>query len=275
MLHMHTKQQSARQLATIVFLASENHLKLEELYDYFDLYMDKLSDVCRILSPTTCGRFYSYAVKYLYQNCKCETLSEYMLNIFNSSCMNSFDCRVVDQIISICQEVEYKVLCTQLSYREETFIQLVINICNNCFFHDRVELLSPIIIIIGSLVMIVTFICVYYLYRAVINNFSKIVIIMTLYKIIFPSVMFIPSLSLTLIMITHFVDYIMLLIGSALKFDPLNPLVIQVVNKKLCVTVSTIIIWFLLFLCTRREYYKIQKEFKWTHVISCVITIGL
>ncbi|MCG8621936.1 MAG: hypothetical protein MJE68_08085, partial [Proteobacteria bacterium] len=170
-LLMQTKQQSAKQLAIIAFLASENRLKLEELYDYFDLYMDKLSDVCQILSPTTCGRFYSYAIKYLYQNCKCETLSEYMLNIIHSSCMNSFDCRVVDQIISICQEVKYKVLCTQLSHREETFILLVINTCNNCgFFHDRIKLRSTI----GSLV--ITFICTY-LFLAVINNYSKKIIL--------------------------------------------------------------------------------------------------
>jgi hypothetical protein len=84
---MQTKQQSAKQLAIMAFLVSENHLKLEELYNYFDLYMDKLSDVCQILNPITCGRFYSYVIKYLYQNCKCEILSEYVLNIFHSSCM--------------------------------------------------------------------------------------------------------------------------------------------------------------------------------------------
>ena len=94
-LLMQTKQQSAKQLAIIAFLAIENHVKLEELHDYFNLYMDKLTDVCRILSPTTCGRFYSYAIKYLYQNCKCETLSEYIIllvNVFHSLCINVFDC---------------------------------------------------------------------------------------------------------------------------------------------------------------------------------------
>ena len=264
-LLMQTKQQSAKQLAIIAFLASENHLKLEELYDYFDLYMDKLSDICQILSPTTCGTFYSYAVKYLYQKCKCETLSEYIImllvNIFHSSCINVFDCRVVDQIITLCQESKYEALCTQLSHREETFIQLVINTCQ-CGFY-----LGPF-----SKSTLFDFLWIWMFLILTVNDMYYFTLIM---EIIHWLILFVPLFSLSLFMIIQFMDYMILLIASTFKFDPLNPLVVQVVNKKMCITISTIIIWFLLFLCTRREYYKIQKELKWTHVISFVITISL
>ena len=260
-LLMQIKQQSAKQLAIMAFLANENHLKLEELYDYFDLYMDKLSDICRILSPTTCGGFYSYAVKYLYQKCKCETLSEYMLlvNVFHSSCMNVFDCRVVDQINTLCQESKYEVLCTQLSHTEKAFIQLVMNTCHCDFLGPFSRLVINFIVLCAFLIMAVIF---YYLCNMKVPHWPILC-------------MLVPLFILSIFMITQFVDCIILLIASTFEFDPLNPLVVQVVNKKLCITVSTIIIWFLLFLCIRREYYKIQKEFKWTHVIFCIITISL
>ena len=266
-LLMQTKQKSSKQLAIIAFLVSENLLKIEELYDYFDLYMDKLGDVCRILRPTTCGSFYSYAVKYLYQNCKCETLSEYMLNIFHSSCMNNFDCRVVDQISTLCQKSRYEVLCTQLSYREERFIERVLYACHCGFFGPFNTKL-----ILGFIMMITSafwFVC-----SSVFNNIMKIPHSIWLILLC----MFVPLLSLNYVMMIHFSDCMVLLISIAstdFKFDLLNPLIVQEVNKRLCVTVSISIIWFLLFLCTRREYYKIQKEVKWTHIFSCVITSSL
>ena len=225
-LLMQSKQQSAKQLAIMAFLVSEDLLKLEELYDYFNLYMDKIIDVCRILSPTICGRFYSYAVKYLYQTCKCETLSEYMLNIFHSSCMNIFDCRVVDQISTLCQD---EGLSTQLSHREKTFIQLVINTCHCGFLSisgDKMLLSDYIGLFVMMAFMIYT------------NCDVNITHWLTLLC------MFVPLFSLTFFMGVQCVDCIILLhnviMASTFKFDPLNPLVVQVVNKKVCITVSTI-----------------------------------
>ena len=159
--------------------------------------------------------------------------------------------QIVDQIVTLCQEVKYEVLCTHLSDREKTFIELVINTCRCGFF-------------LGPLTRLTLF---YFLLIFLIST--------QCYHFIHGLIMFFPLFILSLLMIIQFVDCIMLLLASALKFDPLNPLVVQVVNKKLCITVSTSIIWFLLFLCTHREYYKIRKEFKWTHVISCVITFSL
>jgi archaellum biogenesis ATPase FlaH len=272
-LLMQTKLQSAKQLAIMAFLVSQNLLKLEELYNYFDLYMDKLSDVCQILSPTTCGRFYSYIIEYLYQNCKCEILSEYVLNIFHSSCMDTFDCRVVEQIINIlCQEVEYEVhKCTQLSHREETFIQLVIQTCNCGYFgkitmfNDGRILQSPIIDMAVFLLISIN------IQFFVVPHFKSWFphLVYNNYNIL----MFVPLVNLTLYMINHFVDNVITVLS--IKFDPFNPLFVQVVNKKLCITVSIIVIWRLLIMCTYREYSKIRKEFKWSHVISCIITVGL
>lgn len=72
-LLLQDKPQLETQLAVLAFLANENYLELERLHQYFSMYMDKLSDICLILSPVTCREFYLHVIKHSYQICKCET----------------------------------------------------------------------------------------------------------------------------------------------------------------------------------------------------------
>ena len=139
MVLLNHKRLSAEDLAVLAFLVSEQLMQMEELEEYFKMYMEKLNDICQLLNPGICGEIYSYIVKRMYQQCKCDTPEKYLHNFLLSPCMEYFPCEVVNHIESL------GVL--QLSDVENAFIHRVVQY--HCKFHYEIKLRMYIIVTAG------------------------------------------------------------------------------------------------------------------------------
>ena len=255
---------SAKQLAVLAFLVSEKYLELERLHEYFDLYMDKLSDVCQLLSPVTCGEFYLYVVKFSYRNCKCETIIEYVKNVFHSPCMNVFKCSVVDQIVNVCKDSRFEMLCKQFSYQEMSFIEFVGKTC-----HFGGDITYDCIAIDNSIIDPMSTACAI--------NCLPAFLVVTIVGHEHISIqwclkwfMLLPVLGLSVSSIYQVLDVICLIFSMELDF--LSALVVQRVSRKFCISISTILIWFIFLTCTWKLYHKIVKNFNCVNIVSCIVT---
>ena len=96
---------SARELAALAFLTNiQQIVTLEELLNFYPMYMLKVNEILLYLNPDLCRKLYLHIVKYLYEQCKCETLSEYVQNFFNSTCMEYFQCATINTLNQILQQ---------------------------------------------------------------------------------------------------------------------------------------------------------------------------
>ena len=246
------QQLSAKQLAVLVLLANATFLKFEELHKYFDLYLNKLSDVCQLLSPVMCEDLYSYIVKYSYQNCQ-----QHVLNVFHSPCIDVFNCTVVDQITYVCKD------STQLSHQEKTLLQLGKKTCHcgghvyDCIVPD-LRLIDPIkaAFVINSLTAVLV-LCIQHVVGGEHVNMPWFL----------HWLMLLPELGLRISVICQVLDVVCVIT----ELDLSNPLAFQRVFRKLCFSVSTILIWCIMLVCTLRAYHKIMKESTCINIISCIV----
>ena len=264
-LLLQDKPQSEAQLAVLVFLAKENYLHLERLHEYFNMYMDKLNNICRLLSPATCGDFYLYVIKYAYQDCKCETLAKYVQNLFIFSCDGMFKCTIVNQIANICQDIRYdNVLCTQLPPQERTFITLIGETCNYCggyYGHNVIIIFIACCLYLIAVVPLL-FITVKRQHERSLLWFFTLIVYSPLYYLI--SVFF----------IIHVPDF-MYVLHLFTELSASRTLFIQTVSRKLCPGLTIILIWCMLLVCTLKVYYKIKKDLTLTNIAFCLITFLL
>ena len=255
-LLLQSKQQSAEQLAVLAFLAvtSECDLQLEELNEYFSLYMEKIGDVCQLLSPTICGQFYLHVVKYSYQNCKCETSSEYVLNIFHPSCMDIFKCIVVNQIINLC---EHTTLCTQLSFQENLFIQRLVNesACISVFDSRSYGLILTMVIIIIFSGTLCSFIHIMVYNESDHQGLSPCLFIHTLLLVLLLT-------DNVFALVIQFTESYASIDNNMEEYSLTSPLVLQILTRKCCIIVSTLLILCTSFLlaCTLNSYIKTFKD---------------
>ena len=126
---------SSEELTILAFL-SVSEMKLtqpEQLHRYYEFYMQNIHEVCPLLNPKLCGQLYTIIVKYLYQQCKCETLTAYIHNFIVSPCMNHFQCQVVNYFQDL-----YTSGVLHLSEDESSYIHLVVGLhCNGGFYTTR------------------------------------------------------------------------------------------------------------------------------------------
>ena len=120
LIDMHS---SPEELAVLAFLFDTGLMQLKQLHTHYTLYIKKVREVCLLLYPKLCGKVYTNIVRHLYQKCKCETLMAYVQNFFISSCMEHFQCEVVDYL-----QVLYTSGVLQLSDNESSYIDLVVGL---------------------------------------------------------------------------------------------------------------------------------------------------
>ena len=134
---------SAEELAAMAFISNfQNLIQYKHLFKYFPLYMQKLNDVCTLLNPQLCGELYSQIVKHLYQQCKCETFTEYVKNFYVSSCMEHFQCDAVEYFIDLLNTTKMD----RLSPVEKSFINRMANY--HCYAEASITMMQQILITI-------------------------------------------------------------------------------------------------------------------------------
>lgn len=102
---MNANHMSAEELAALAFLTDVQPIvKIKELLKFYPTYTMKVNDICPLLNPDLCRKLYLHTVKYLYKQCKCETLSEYLQNFFNSTCMEYFQCTTINTLNQILKQ---------------------------------------------------------------------------------------------------------------------------------------------------------------------------
>ena len=94
-------QLSFEKLAVLAFLFDMNIIQLKQLYGYSALYIKNIHKVCPLLNRKLCGQVYTNIVMHLYQQCKCETFTTYIQNLFISPCMEHFKCGVVAYLYNL------------------------------------------------------------------------------------------------------------------------------------------------------------------------------
>ena len=100
---MNDNHMSVEELAALAFLTDVQPIivKIKELLKFYPTYTMKVNDICPLLNPDLCRKLYLHTVKYLYKQCKCETLSEYLQNFFNCTCMKYFQCTTINTLNQI------------------------------------------------------------------------------------------------------------------------------------------------------------------------------
>ena len=121
---------SFEELAILAFLSDMKLIQSEQLQRYYELYIQNILEVCPLLNLKLCGQLYSIIVKYLYQKCKCESLTAYIQNFIISPCMEHFQCQVVNYLQDL-----YMSRVLHLSEDESSYIHLVVSThCNGGFY---------------------------------------------------------------------------------------------------------------------------------------------
>ena len=124
---------SSKELAVLAFLSDLKLIQPEQLHRHHLLYIRHIDEVCPYLNPNLCGQLYTNIFRYLYQQCKCETLSAYIQNIFNSPCINYFQCHVVSYLQDL-----YASGLVHLSEDESSYIHLVVGShCNGGYYTTK------------------------------------------------------------------------------------------------------------------------------------------
>lgn len=137
---------STKELAAMAFLFDIKLIQLEELYRYSALYIKNIREVHLYLNPKLYGQLYTNIVKYLYQQCKCETLTAYIQNFIVSPCMEHFQCEVVTHLQSL-----YTFGLFQLSDNESSFIDLIIGLhCSRGYYST--SFISSVFLMFTSLI---------------------------------------------------------------------------------------------------------------------------
>ena len=249
-LLLQDQQLSEKQLAILAFLATKNYLKSEEYFSMSHniIFMDKLSDICKFLCPATCGGFYSYIINNTYQNCKCETLIEYVQDIFHCQCNSAFQCTVVDQIADLCKDARYNTLCAQLPYRVKAYIDHIGEHCYHCanYLHQY-NLISLLNICVISIVFVLWLV----LLKRDIALLACLPLLYLSASIIFQVSGFAYDILLYLFM-----------------YSEMNSLLFQTICWKVCTLTTTILILYILLVGARKVYHMIKKELTINSIVS-------
>ena len=137
---------TAEELAVLAFLVDQGQLQMTKLREYYKLYIANISGICNLLNPTSCSNLYSHIVKELYEECKCETLTEYVQNFIVSPCTEYFKCTTIQYLMDT-RNFEFtdtiKVFIQNVAYYN----------CNYVIHHqDQVIILPSIITIFATMI---------------------------------------------------------------------------------------------------------------------------
>ena len=131
---------SSEELAILALLVDMKFIQLEQPYSYYALYIKKVYEVCQLLNSKLCGQLYTYVVRHLYQQCKCETIMAYFQNWFVSPCMEHFQCEVVSYLKDL-----HTLGVLQLSDSELSYLDVVVgSYCNTGHGYRAVGFVLPL-----------------------------------------------------------------------------------------------------------------------------------
>ena len=116
---------SVSQLVILGFSISQKWISSSALQKHSKLFMENLNDVCDHLEPVTCGELYSSIVPQLYQECRCQSLKDYIQRIFYRPCLQVFSCRAAYKLNHT------ESIWVQLSEPEKSFVKRLLQY--NCY----------------------------------------------------------------------------------------------------------------------------------------------
>lgn len=107
---------STKELLALVFAVSEEILPVASIKKYFHILISNVNETCYYIKAERCGKFISFIIKELYQECRCTTAKDYFLQMFVCPCMDLFHC---DTIAEISQNLS---VYSQLDKEERDFL---------------------------------------------------------------------------------------------------------------------------------------------------------
>ena len=253
---------SSKELAVLAFLSDLKLIQPEQLHRHHLLYIRHIDEVCPHLNPNLCGQLYTNIFRYLYQQCKCETLSAYIQNMFNSPCMNYFQCHLVSYLQDL-----YASGLVHLSEDESSYIHFVVGShCNSGYYVTKNPAKEYLYVSIIFFIISCTIYLLFYrvFHRANANRFCKFLMFCTL------AVLSITLAIISFIMIILF-SYIMIINPALLIFESnikaavLHLRILEIISKLVCQYIISFLIIMMLF-CTLKSVLSIILRFT-TNVI--------
>ena len=90
---------STKEVIALAFAVGEGLISANSIKDHFHLLISKVNQTCYYLTDEKCGNLFSMMTKELYQECRCTSVKYYIIEVFDCSCMNIFQCESVSEII--------------------------------------------------------------------------------------------------------------------------------------------------------------------------------
>ena len=87
-----------KELVALVFAVGEELISANSIKHHFHILISKVNETCFYVKPESSGKLFSFIIKELYKECRCNNIRDYFLQMLESPCMDLFSCETVAEI---------------------------------------------------------------------------------------------------------------------------------------------------------------------------------
>ena len=133
---------TTKKLVILAYAVGEELLSASSIKGHFHMLVTKLNKTCYYMKQDkcTCGELFSIMISDLYHECRCTSVKEYFTQIFDCSCMKTFPCETVYEILLHSSVID------SLTRSERGFLYRLQHFhCEHFYSFSRLELLPTFI----------------------------------------------------------------------------------------------------------------------------------
>ena len=87
-----------KELIVLAYAVGEEFISASLIKDFFYLLVSKVNETCYYIQIDKCSELFSLIITQLYNECKCNNVKEFFLQVFSTPCMDIFQCEIIAEI---------------------------------------------------------------------------------------------------------------------------------------------------------------------------------